>query len=116
MPAALAAVLERARRDAEAYTRTGDRMPAGVLVQLVNEIQSTDEWALLLWITEARAAVRSGHDARWFRRRFAEWQAAGLARETPNGREYRACVLPQRADVGQHAEAEADRLLGRSAA
>jgi len=86
---------------------------AELLDQLVAEVrESAHEY--ITWISEAEAALRSGHQTPWFRHRFAEWERAGHARRGKSGREYRMLIVPRRANLA--AAREAGRRAARDAA
>lgn len=56
-------------------------------------------YPFITFISEADAAVRSGHQAAWFRNRFADWERQGYARLHAGKRQYMLAIVPLRHDV-----------------
>lgn len=106
----LQTVLDRWRADAAVLRRNGEARLAEALDRCAAEATTaSEEW--LTWLSEPQAELRSGHAAKWFRARREAWRREGHARECRRGRwEYRAAIVPTRANVAAAAEA------GRSAA
>jgi hypothetical protein len=85
--------------DAAVLRRNGNAAGAETLERCAREVkESAEEW--LLWISEGEAMTRSGHVAAWFRARFEAFKREGHARTVKRGvRQYRACVVPRRANT-----------------
>lgn len=79
---------------------------AGFSVERVREILAdvagaAEEW--LTWLSETDATVRCGYSAVWLRARFPVWQREGHARLAGRARQYRACIVPRRANTASAA-------------
>jgi len=98
MTPTLEQVLADALGDAAVYRRRGDARVAELLEQLADQVSNAAE-DYLRFLTEDEAMLRSGHQAPWFRKRRAEWAAAGNAREEGRRWLYRAIVVPQRGNA-----------------
>jgi hypothetical protein len=91
-------VIADAREEAAILRRNGaafsvDRVEA----MLAAVADAAEEWTLFL--SEGDAVVRCGYSAAWLRARFPEWERAGHARTAGRARQYRACIIPRRANV-----------------
>lgn len=58
---------------------------------------ATEEWRVFL--SEKDAAIRCGYGDGWLRARFETWRREGHARMVGRARQYRACVVPRRANT-----------------
>jgi hypothetical protein len=65
-------------------------------------------------LEEAEAHSRSGRSIEWFRSRFADWEAQGLAERRGKRRFYRRIIVPRRPNL-EAARAQAEREAKRSA-
>jgi hypothetical protein len=72
-------VLSEWRSDAAALRRNGEARTADRLERYAREIEEA-AGVFLTWLTEERAAERSGHTAGWLRARFHALRLDGLAR------------------------------------
>lgn len=99
------------RGEAAVLRRRGDARAAELLEQCATEVDTVAA-DYLTWLSETEAMLRSGRARPWLRTRFAEWQREGHARWRGRERQYRALVVPRRAQVvaAQQAGAEAARL------
>lgn len=52
----------------------------------------------LTWLSESEASMRSGWSVRRLRARFSDWEHQGHARKQGRERQYRAIIVPRRAD------------------
>ena len=57
------------------------------------------------WLTESDARLQSGRSVEWLRAQFPRWLDQGLARLNGRKREYRAMIVPRRANVSAAKEA-----------
>lgn len=99
----LADVLSMTRADATVLRRHGDTRVADAIDSLCARVErAAEEW--LTWLSETDAALKCGYSTGWLRVRFGAWEREGHARRTPNGeRQYRACIVPRRAQVARAA-------------
>lgn len=111
--ASLEEVLSDVRGEAQVLRKHGDQRTADVMDGIIDRVKSAAE-DFITWLEESDAMLRSGHAARWFRGRFAEWEGEGNARKEHGRRYYRQCVVPLRANVSAAREAgrEAGRHIG----
>lgn len=110
------ATLTAAWRASAATLRSyGDAKVAAALEKCAEDVERADEAPLLAWLSEARAVTVSGKSVRWLREQRREWQARGVARETPRGWEYRVCALPVAQRVEDDTDDRVARALGRVA-
>lgn len=108
----LAQVIADAREEAAILHANGAAFSVDRVKALLRDVElAAEEW--LLWLSETDAAVRSGYSVGWLRGRFAGWQREGHARINGRVRQYRACIVPRRADTG--AAAVAGRAAARQA-
>lgn len=98
-----AQVLRSCRRGADAE-----------LVETIVDDLATAARDFTAWLSEEDARMRSGWAVKRLRGMWAVWHADGHARLGPRGREYRQCVIPQRAHTS--AAREAGREAARAAA
>lgn len=94
--------------------RRGHSRDAELLESCADEIsQAEPVRALLTWLSESDCLLKSGYKTEYFRSRFGEWEAQGLAEKRGRRRYYRDIVCPQR----KHASvARLHGLRGESAA
>ncbi|HKW09731.1 MAG TPA: hypothetical protein VJO33_05080 [Gemmatimonadaceae bacterium] len=108
----LETVLATAHEECKILERNGHVAQAQALARLLNDIE-TATIDYRKWLTEGECALRSGKSEAWFRARFPQWLAQGLAGHDPlkpKVRCYRQIVVPMRANV------EAAREEARQAA
>jgi hypothetical protein len=92
-------VLREAREEAKVLDRAGAAM----------SVRRFEQWLLLIenstaefreFMSEGSATLRSGKSVAWFRSRFDDWRAQGLARYNPKTtrkeRQYRSMIVPMR--------------------
>jgi hypothetical protein len=108
-------VIADAREDAATFRRYGDEARAQAIESLCDNVAQAAE-PFTVWLSEAKATLRSGHSAPWLRARFPRWASEGLARWNPASsgeRQYLQCVIPlqrtQNTSVVQDAIEEARR-------
>ena len=89
-------VLADWRGSAAVLRSRGHAHDAQILDQCADEMQAA-LGAYIVWISEPDAMLKSGRGVDYFRSRFPDWNAAGMA-ELRNGRRrwYRSLVVPQR--------------------
>jgi hypothetical protein len=105
----LGTVVEVWKSDAAVLRRNGEARLAAVLERCAAEAEaSATDW--ITWLSEADVVLRSGCTAKWIRHRREGWLRDGHARRTNRVWEYRAAVIPRRANVSRAADE------GRSAA
>lgn len=102
-------VLADARGEAAVLRSHGHKAQADS-VEKVCEAVTAAAYEYLNWLSEAEARLRSGHSTEFLRARFARWLEQGLARWDGKRRQYRAVVIPQRAN--REAAREAGRRAG----
>lgn len=94
----LAQVLADAREEAAILEANHAAMSVARVRQLLADVgAAAEEW--LTWLSEGDAEVRTGYSVAWLRARFDAWQRDGHARLVGRARQYRACVLPRRANT-----------------
>lgn len=100
----LQTVITRWQEDAAVLRRNGETRLADALDRCAAEASgAAEEW--LTWLTEADATLRSGYGAAYFRARREEWRRQGHARQVARFKwEFRAAVIPRRANVMRAAE------------
>lgn len=96
-------VLADWREDAAVLRRAGHEREAALREQLADQIATTVA-DYLLWLSEPEARLRSGWSVNRLRRHFPEWLGTGNARWQGRARQYRACVVPRRANVASARE------------
>lgn len=94
--------------------RSCKRAPDAELVDTIVQEVADAAREFTTWLSEDDARMRSGWSVKRLRGMWATWQALGHARLGPKGREYRACVVPQRTHTS--AAREAGREAARAAA
>lgn len=112
----LGQVLADAREEATILEANHAAMSVSRVRQLLADVQaSAEEW--LTWLSEGDATMRTGYSVHWLRARFDAWARDGHARYAGRARQYRACVLPRRANTATAAARgrEAAREARRSA-
>lgn len=108
----LAQLLADVREEATILEANHAAMSVARVRQLLTDVEAAaEEW--LLWLSEGDAMVRTGFSAAWLRARFDAWAREGHARLAGRARQYRACVLPRRANTEQ--AAAKGRLAAREA-
>jgi hypothetical protein len=101
--------LADAREDAQALRRHGHKHDAELIEALCDKVTAA-AYEFLNWLTEGEAKLRSGHSSEYLRARFPSWLEQGLAKWDGKKRQYRAVVVPQRAN--REAAREAGRRAG----
>lgn len=97
-------VLADAREEAAVLKRAGHPIQAAGLERLCDAVAGAAE-DYLTWLSEGDARLMSGRSVEWLRGRFAGWLALGLARMNGKRREYRALIIPRRANLSAAREA-----------
>lgn len=102
MTCRLADVLSEATNDAAVLRLHGQAAQAATLERFRDAV--ADAMADYLdWLSEDEATLKCGRGVAYLKHRFADWQAAGLARTVGTGRRarrlYRRIVIPQRANL-----------------
>lgn len=92
-------VIADARGELPILRKHGQDALADAIARLCDEVAAAAE-PFTRWLSEADAVLRSTHAAPWFRQRFAAWERQGLARTTRTGRQYLACIVPERVRLG----------------
>lgn len=92
---ALEEVLLRASEEAEVLHRNGYVAHADSITRLVAAVRLA-AGAVLEWIPEQDAQLRSGFGPDYFRARRAAWAADGLAEKRASGWFYCRLIVPQR--------------------
>lgn len=88
------------RERASACRRVKDERVADLIDEICQEIANATE-DYTKWLSESDAMIRCGKGRYWLRARFGDWTRSDCARWSPKNkraREYRAMVIPQRAD------------------
>jgi hypothetical protein len=100
----LQTVLDRWTADAAVLRRNGEVRLADTLDRCAAEARTAaEEW--LTWLSETDAELRSGYRAAYFKARREGWRRDGNARQVARFKwEYRAAVVPRRANVMRAAE------------
>lgn len=96
-------VLADAREDAATLRRYGDEGRARAIEDLCDQVERAAE-PFMVWLSEAKAQLRSDRRIPWLRERFPRWLEEGLARwnpASPSERQYLQAVIPlKRAESG----------------
>lgn len=108
-------VLADAREEAAVLKRAGHPVQAAGLDRLCDAVARAAE-DYLTWLTEADARLQSGRSVEWLRGQFPRWLDQGLARMNGKKREYRALIIPRRANISAAREAGRRAGLERGAA
>ena len=100
----LQTVLDQWVADAKVLRRNGEVRLADTLDRCAAEVTAAaEEW--LTWLTDAEAELRSGYRVAFFKARREEWRRQGHARQVARFKwEYRAAVIPRRANVMRAAD------------
>lgn len=110
-------VLADAREEATILEANHAAMSVTRVRELLKAVETAaEEW--LLFLSEGDAVIRTGYSVPWLRARYEAWARDGHARMVGRARQYRACVLPRRANTQAAAEAGRDaarQLLGAPA-
>lgn len=94
----LSQILADAREEAQVLRANGAGFAVDRVETLLGEIAgAAEEWTT--WLSEGDAAMRSGYSKVWLRGRFEAWLREGHARLDRRNRQYRACVVPRRANT-----------------
>jgi hypothetical protein len=102
-------VLADFREEAAVLKRAGHPVQAAGIERLCEAVaKATEDYRT--WLNESDARLQSGRSVEWLRGQFPGWMAQGLARLNGKKREYRALIVPRRANVS------AARAAGRRAA
>ncbi len=102
-------VLADWREDAQALRRNGHAHDAQLIERLCDDVRDS-AYSYLNWLSEPEARLRSGHSTGFLRARFGRWLEQRLGRWDGKRRQYRAVVIPQRAN--REAAREAGRRAG----
>ncbi len=103
-------VLADAREEAAILDANGHPAQANRMRRLCDDVQeSAIEY--LTWLSEEEAMRRSNRARTWLRSQFPGWERATHARLNGRKREYRALVVPQRANAS--AAYQAGRRAGK---
>ena len=86
-----------ARQEAAVMERCGGAYQPRAVQSMLDAIERAAE-DYLLWLPESTAMVRTGRSRRWLRAHFAGWMDQGHGRMVNGERQYRALVLPRRAN------------------
>lgn len=97
-------VLADAREEAAVLKRAGHPVQAQGIDRLCTAVADAAE-DYLTWLTESDARLQSGWSVERLRGQFARWLDQGLARMNGKRREYRALIIPRRANVSAAREA-----------
>lgn len=107
--------LADAREEVATLKRYGQADVAAAVEAILDGL-ATDLREYLTWHDEKGAALLSGKPAGYFRGRFEDWSARGLARSPRRGvRQYREVVIPKRARMSE-VQADAERAAREDAA
>jgi hypothetical protein len=104
MTPSLEQVLADAREEAAVLKRAGHPVQAAGLDRLCDAVARAAE-DYLTWLTEPDARLQSGRSVEWLRGQFPRWMDQGLARLNGRKREYRALIVPRRANLSAAREA-----------
>ena len=108
-------VLADAHEEIGTLRRYGQADVADAVAAILDRIQA-ELREHLTWHDEKGAALLSGKPAGFFRGRFEDWEARGLARSPRRGvRQYRETVIPKRARLSE-VQADAERAAREDAA
>jgi hypothetical protein len=91
-------VIADRRSDADALARNLDARIAGILRNVLDEVEASAR-DYLTFLSEADAMLWSGKGAGFLRGRFTDWEKAGHAKLKGRARFYRAIVLPRRMQI-----------------
>ena len=105
-------VLADFREEAAVLKRAGHPVQAAGIDRLCDAVaEATEDYRT--WLSESDARLQSGRSVEWLRGQFPRWLDLGLARLSGKKREYRAMIVPRRANAS--AAREAGRKAGRAA-
>lgn len=96
-------VIADARGDAQVLRRRGHVRDAELIERLCDDVAAAAD-AYLRWLSETEARLQSGWGIARLRKSFPEWLAADNARWQGRQRQYRALVVPHRANVASARE------------
>lgn len=97
-------VLHAAREEADVMTRNGGTYQPRAVLALLDSIQRAAE-DYLTWLSESTAMIRTGRSLKWLRAQYPVWLDQGHARTVNGERQYRALILPRRANPSAAYEA-----------
>lgn len=109
MPETLEEVLADVRGELPVLRKNRATMPPDRVEEFLTRLEEATE-EFRLFISEADAALRSGHSADWLRARFPQWERQGHAKMIRGKRHYRTLIVPPRAKTARAYDA------GRAAA
>jgi hypothetical protein len=102
-------VLADYREEAAVLFRSGHPVQARGIERMCDAVAEAAE-DYLTWLGEPDARLQSGRSVEWLRAQFPRWLDQGLARHNGRKREYRALIIPRRANLS--AAREAGRRAG----
>ena len=91
-------VLADIRGEAQALRFNGHKAQADGMERICEKVSAAAA-DYLTWYTEEEAVARSNFKAHWFRTRFPEWEAQGMAKKEGRVRCYRQPVVPRRPNL-----------------
>lgn len=98
MPTDLAQLIADVREEAQILGSNRASFSVERVDQILRDVEGAAE-DFLLWLSETDAAVRCGYSTGWLRARFPGWQRDGHARFVGKARQYRAVIIPRRANT-----------------
>lgn len=101
-------VLADFREEAAVLKRAGHPVQAAGIERMCEAVATATE-DYRTYLSESDARLQSGRSVEWLRGQFPRWLEQGLARLNGKRREYRAMIVPRRANVS------AAREVGRRA-
>ena len=108
-------VLADAREEAAVLRRAGHPVQARAIERLCDAVaESTEDYRT--WLTKSDARLQSGRSVEWLRAQFPRWLDQGLARLNGRKREYRAMIVPRRANLSAAKEAGRTAAIEQGAA
>lgn len=108
-------VLADAREETMTLARYGHHESAAAVESILDKI-TAELREYLTWHDEKGAVLLSEKPAGYFRSRFDDWEARGLARSPRRGvRQYREVVIPKKVSIGE-VQADAERAAREDAA
>ncbi len=113
MSRSLEQVLADYRGEAAVLRMNGHKAQAESIERVCDDVARSLE-AYLDWLEESEAMARSAKGVDFYRNRFSDWEAQGLAKWHGRRRYYRRIVVPRRANL-EAARAQAERDARRTA-
>ena len=86
------------RGEAALLRRRGAAAVADAIDEIIDFVAPATE-DFRRFLSESDAQLRSGRSLRWLRSHFNEWRSQSNARMRNGKREYRMCIVPQRAHL-----------------